>query len=76
MFVLKDYILTSLSTLILSLPECLMEFCTVTLTFESADEILQCDHLNESSPPVLTRCYLFFQISQNEILTFGWQREG
>ena len=48
----------------------------VTLTFESADEILRCDHLNESSPPVLTRCYLFFQISQNEIWTFGWQREG
>ena len=26
--------------LTLSLPECLMEFCNVTLTFESADEIL------------------------------------
>ena len=23
-----------------------------------------------------TWCYLFFQISQNEIWTFGWQREG
>ena len=26
--------------LTLSLPECLREFCKVTLTFESADEIL------------------------------------
>ena len=26
--------------LTLSLPECLMEFCKATLTFESADEIL------------------------------------
>ena len=26
--------------LTLSLPECLMEFCKVTLTFESVDEIL------------------------------------
>ena len=38
----------------LSLPEYLMEFCKVTLTFESADEILWCDHLNESSLPVLS----------------------
>ena len=40
--------------LTLSLPECLMEFCNVTLTFESADEILWCDHSNESSLPVLS----------------------
>ena len=39
--------------LTLSLPEYLMEFCKVTLTFESADEILWCDHSNESSLPVL-----------------------
>ena len=38
--------------LTLSLPECLMEFCKVT--FEYADEILWCDHSNESSLPVLT----------------------
>ena len=30
----------SLLSLTLSLPEYLMEFCKVTLTFESADEIL------------------------------------
>ena len=29
-----------LKSLTLSLPECLMEFCKVTLTFESMDEIL------------------------------------
>ena len=37
-----------------SLPEYLMEFCKVTLTFESADEILRCDHSNESSLLVLS----------------------
>ena len=35
--------------------ECLMEFCKASLTFESADEILWCDHSNETSLPVLTR---------------------
>ena len=60
-----------LEKLTLSLPECLIEFCEMTLTFESADEILWCDHSNESSLPVL-RFYLFFKISQNEIWTFGW----
>ena len=43
-----------LISLTLSLPECLMEFCKVTLTFESADETLWCDHSNETSLPVLT----------------------
>ena len=37
-----------------SLPEYLMEFCKVTLTFESVDEILRCDHSNESSLLVLS----------------------
>ena len=40
--------------LTLSLPECLMEFCKVTLTFEAVDEILWCYHSNESSLPVLS----------------------
>ena len=40
--------------LTLSLPECLMEFCKVTLTFESVDRNPWCDHSNESSLPVLT----------------------
>ena len=37
-----------------------MEFCKVTLTFESADEILQCDHLNESSLLVLSHGAICF----------------
>ena len=40
-----------------------MEFCKVTLTFDSADKILRCDHSNES--------YLFFKIPQNKIWKFG-----
>ena len=42
------------SDLTLSLPECLMEFWKVTVTFAFVDEILWCDHSNESSLPVLT----------------------
>ena len=56
---------TSVVSLTLSLPECLMEFCDVTLTFESVYENLLCDHSNESSQPVLS--HLFFKILQNEI---------
>ena len=37
-----------------------MEFCKVTLTFESADEILQCDHSNESSLLVLSHGAICF----------------
>ena len=37
-----------------------MEFCNVTLTFESADEILLCDHSNESSLPVLSNGTICF----------------
>ena len=46
--------------LTLSLPECLMEFCKVALTFESVDEILWCGHSNESSLPVLTHGTICF----------------
>ena len=46
--------------LTLSLPECLMEFCKVTLTFEFVDEILWCDHSSESSLPVLTHGAICF----------------
>ena len=46
--------------LTLSLPECLMEFCKVTLTFDSVDKILWCDHSNESSLPVLTHGAICF----------------
>ena len=46
--------------LTLSLPECLMEFCKVALTFESVDEIIWCDHSNESSLPALTHGTICF----------------
>ena len=46
--------------LTLSLPECLMESCKVTLTFESVNQILWCDHSNESSLPVLTHGAICF----------------
>ena len=38
-----------------------MKTCSVVLTFESVDEILWCDHLNETSSAVLlhsTSCFL------------------
>ena len=48
-----------------------MEFCNVTVTFEYVDEILWCDHSNESSLPILSHGAIFFifffKISQNEI---------
>ena len=59
-----------LQSLTLSLPECLMEFCKVTLTFESVDEILSCDHLNESSLPVLTHGVICF--SKFPKMKFGY----
>ena len=31
-----------------------MVFCKIALTFESEDEILWCDHSNETSLPALT----------------------
>ena len=46
--------------LTLSLPKCLLEFCKVTLPFESVDEILWCDHSNESSLPVLSHFAICF----------------
>ena len=41
------------TVLTLSLPECLIEFCVETLTFEFVDEIL-CDRSHESPLPVLS----------------------
>ena len=43
-----------------SLSECLIEFCKLTLTFDSADQILWCDHSNESFLPVLTHGAICF----------------
>ena len=36
------------------------EFCNMTLTFESVDEILWCDHSNEISLPVLSHSAICF----------------
>ena len=58
-----------------------MEFCKVALTFESVDEILWCDHSNETSQSVLSHgatCFstfykmkfgIFYQILP--LATFG-----
>ena len=47
-------------TLALSLSERLMKFFKETLTFESADQILWCDHSNRRSLPVLTHGAICF----------------
>ena len=39
-----------------------METCNVVLTFESVDEILWCDHSNETSSAVLLRGTICFSI--------------
>ena len=46
----------------LSLPESVMETCSVVLTFESVDEILWCDHSNETSPAVLLHGTICFSV--------------
>ena len=46
-----------------SLPESIMETCSVVLTFQSMDKILWCDHSNKTSSAVLlhdTICLLIF----------------
>ena len=42
----------------------------VVLTFESVDEILWCDHSNETSSLLFSHGAVFFGIFQNEILTY------
>ena len=51
--------------LTLSLPECLIDFCEVTLTFEFVDVFLWCDHSNESSLPELWHCWCYYFVCQN-----------
>ena len=53
--------------LTLSLLDCLMGFCKVTLTFDSMDEILRCDHSNESSLPVLSNVELWSKFAFGHI---------
>ena len=45
-----------------SLPESVMETCNVVLTFESVNEILWCDHSNETSSAVLLHGTICFSI--------------
>ena len=53
--------------LTVSLPEYLMEFFNVSLTFEYVDEIVWCDHSNESSLPILSHGAFFFFFSKWKI---------
>ena len=48
--------------LTLSPTESVMETCSVVLTFESVDEILWCDHSNETSSAVLLHGTIYFSI--------------
>ena len=57
---LKSIVCLIFFYLTLSLPECLMEFWNVTLTFEYVDKILWCDHSNENSLPVLSHDAICF----------------
>ena len=54
MVITNENLNVDVTVLTLSLPECLIEFCEVTLTFEFVDEILWCDHSHESPLPVLS----------------------
>ena len=47
-----------------------METCSVVLTFKSVDEILWCDHSNETSSAVLLHGTIFFNVLRNEIWDF------
>ena len=52
----------SFDSLTFSLPESIMKTCYVVLTFESVDEILWCDHSNETSSAVLLHGTICFSI--------------
>ena len=56
-----------------------METCAVVLTFESVDEILWCDHSNETSLAVLlhgTICFpIFYKMKFGIFLEF-WELKG
>ena len=57
-----------------SLQESIMETCSVVLTFESVDEILWCDHSNETLKAVLlhgTICFsIFYKIDFGILFEF------
>ena len=52
----------SFMCLTISLPVSIFETCNVVLTFESVDEILWCDHSNETSSAVLLHGTICFSI--------------
>ena len=54
-----------------------METCSVVLTFESVDEILRCDHSNETSSAILLHGIICFSIFYKKgnlgfFLSFFW----
>ena len=52
----------------------IMETCSVVLTFESVDEILWCDHSNQTSLAVVLhgtiRCSIFHKIELGIFMSF------
>ena len=59
---LKWSILLMKLTLTLSLPESVMETLKVVLTFASVDEILWCDHSNETSTAELSNGSIYILV--------------
>ena len=57
-------------SLTLTLPKSIMKTCSVVLTFESMDEILWCDHSNETSSAVLLQDTTCFSILRKRNLEF------
>ena len=53
--------------LTLPLPESATQSIKMVLTFESVDEILWCDHSNETSSAALSRGSIYILIFYNEI---------
>ena len=71
--------------LTLSLPQSIMETCSVVLTFESVNEILWCDHSNKkTSLAVLLRGTICFEISYKMkfgtyvefLFWYSWKLDG
>ena len=60
-----DAFRASLRALTLSLPESIMETCSVVLTFESVYEILWCDHSNETFSVVPSHGTICFSVFYN-----------
>ena len=66
-------------SLTLSLQESIMETCSVVLTFETVDEILWCDHSNETffSFVWYTICFsIFCKMKFGIVLLHSWKLRG